>query len=1261
MNLCPPRAQLERLLAECLSEAECEMLEEHLVGCVRCQETLEELSNNRGVDAAPLAVVANVPTIGGMTRGFLEELKARVGLAPEPPGGSGLPSVPGYEIVGELGRGGMGVVYKARHLRLDRLVALKMILSGVYAGPHELARFRTEAEVIARIQHPNIVQIFDVGEAPLAGGDGCPFLSLELVEGGSLARKLTGRPLPAREAAGLVQSLARAIHAAHQLGIIHRDLKPGNILLTADGTPKITDFGLAKRVDAETTGTQSGVLMGTPEYMAPEQAAGKSKEIGPATDVYALGVILYELLTGRPPFKGQTSLDTLQQVLSDEPVPPSRLQPKVPRDLETICLKSLQKEPARRYTSAAALADDLERFQAGRPILARPVGTLERTLRWCRRNPAATGLVAALLIGASVSLYFAIQAEIRAGAYLKQKNRANTTADELRASVDREKETAKREREKAEQLRGLLYVARMSALRQSWEEGNLTRIRSALDQHLSQPGEKDLRQWEWHYQYRLCHGELRTLRGPKIGVLCAAFSQDGRWLAAGTSGNSLSPATVEIWDLANGREVYKLAGHDGPVLSVAFTPDGRRLISASQLGVTNGGGSHGTIKVWNLASGEELNSWRTPSFDDRIGVVLSPDRTQLVLPCHGQLRVWDPRSGQELRGIDAPQGHPPNWSALAYSPDGRWLASMSGSMQGKSTGIQLWDAASGRSVRTIGGKASCLAFSPEGRRLLAGSDDNGGHGELKLWDVPTGQELCTFPGQTSAVLNVAFSPDGWRVASIANEGGAKVWDAHTGQLLRTVWHTDRNTDHQIDTGVVAFSPDGQRLATACGYEFRPGDVKVWDVGSGPESRTFSAHGNPTSVAFTSGAPGLTALSGAKKWNLKCGGLDLQAFELPNGARTVSFDQGKLAAIVGDEVKVWNGADGRELAAFKALQGAGRVVCLAFSPDGQRLAVGGGPVDLRVQDYGYVGVFQAATGKRLLTVKGHTREIISYLAFSPDGRLLFSGSRDGTTIAWDADSGKERYSAKGTGLMAFTPDSQRLAMGGKPAKIYDVGTGQELCKLPDGGAPAFSPDGQRLAIVSGGILTLYDGRPWTLQSAEEYEALGLVDFLFDELAFKADVAKAIRAHKGISKSVRARALVLADRYQEDDAERLNAAAWRIVRQPGASAEKYQRALRQVQRACELDPKLSLYKITLGVAQYRLGRYEDAAATLGKENTGTPANQAFLAMAQHQLGQKDKAKATLDQARKGFSGERLYYERAILFETEELIQPKPSAPR
>ena len=354
-----------------------------------------------------------------------------------------LPQVAGYEVLAEIGRGGMGVVYKARDLSLDRVVALKMIIAGEHAAPEHLARFRGEAEAIARLHHPNVVQIHQVGQR-----GGLPYFAMEYVSGGTLERRLAGAPQPPGAAAALIEQLAGAVHAAHRCGVIHRDLKPANVLLTPDGTPKVADFGLAKRLGGGASPTTTGAILGTPSYMAPEQALGKATVAGPAVDIYSLGAILYEALTGRPPFLGATAHDTLMQVVGEEPVAPRRLNPAVPLDLETVCLKCLHKQPERRYASAEALGEELARFRRGEPILARPVGTLARLARWCRRNPAVAGLsaavAAALLVGTAVAWLFALEADRRAAQEVLARRHADEQAtlaqQQARLALARQKE-----------------------------------------------------------------------------------------------------------------------------------------------------------------------------------------------------------------------------------------------------------------------------------------------------------------------------------------------------------------------------------------------------------------------------------------------------------------------------------------------------------------------------------------------------------------------------------------------------------------------------------------------------------------------------------------------------------------------------------------------------------------------------------------------------------------------------------------------------
>ncbi len=409
MNGCSSDMVLAQLLDEQLNELDHSSISEHVQGCVRCQERLKSLTSQASVlldwEAFDRLQSDPSPTLDHLEDGvpasalLINHFDAIVPRRSPAECGSesDLPAVDGYEILAELGHGGMGVVYKAFQQRLSRLVALKMIRAGSLAKPEDLARFRIEAEAVAKLCHPNIIQIYDIGEV-----GNLPFVALELLEGGSLDGSLKRTPQPAKSSAVLLATLARAIHAAHQAGIVHRDLKPSNVLLGSDGTPKITDFGLAKRLEEEGY-TETGQVLGSPSYIPPEQAQGRAKEVGPAADIYALGAILYEMLTGRPPFKGTTPLETVLQVLNEDPVPPSRLQSQVPRDLETICLKCLAKEPHKRYQSALTLADDLDRYICDRPIHARRTPLLERGLKWVRRRPTMSSLLAVACLVASIA------------------------------------------------------------------------------------------------------------------------------------------------------------------------------------------------------------------------------------------------------------------------------------------------------------------------------------------------------------------------------------------------------------------------------------------------------------------------------------------------------------------------------------------------------------------------------------------------------------------------------------------------------------------------------------------------------------------------------------------------------------------------------------------------------------------------------------------------------------------------------------------
>lgn len=682
-----------------------------------------------------------------------------------------LPATMGeYEVLGELGRGGMGVVYKARHRTLHRFAALKMILAGRYAGPEHRRRLLAEAESIARLQHPNVVQIFDTGTY-----DGHLYLALEYVDGTTLAGKLAGAPMEPEKAARTVAVIARAVHAAHECGVIHRDLKPSNVLLTRSGDPKVTDFGLAKRVGEDSGETVAGDILGTPSYMAPEQAAGQSHDATAAADIYALGAILYETLAGRPPFRAASLVQTLDQVRHDDPVPLRRLQPRTPRDLETICLKCLHKQPERRYRTAAELADELERFLAHEPIEARPIGPLERMRKWTRRRPAVASLLALVVTVAALG----------AGGIVFQWRRAEAA----RAAEAERADAETLARQEAERL---LYLSRVALADRELAAG-----KPAWAQEQLELCPESLRGWEWYHLDRGARGEMPVeLKAGEGGVSCVAVSADDAIIASAHASGA-----IRLWDAANGSEQATLRGHKGAVSWVAFAPNGPMLASA---------GEDGRILLWDSKTKEkprELAAVKGPLS----GVSFQPGGRLIAASAYGVNRpgeayVWEIESGKLVATLT---GHTSRVSGLAFSPDGTTLATVSHDKT-----VRLWDPASGAEKRTFaqhGCPLSCVAFSPDGTQIAsAGGQFQANRpedGEVLIWDAATGEVIQRLRGHTRRLVSVAFSPDGERLATGGWDAEIKLWHLGTGQELLGL------RQHHDSVMSIAWSRDGDLLVS----------------------------------------------------------------------------------------------------------------------------------------------------------------------------------------------------------------------------------------------------------------------------------------------------------------------------------------------------------------------------------------------------------------------------------------------------------------
>ncbi len=923
-----------------------------------------------------------------------------------------------YELLEQIGYGGMGVIYKARQVHLQRLVAVKMIRSDRLTAPVDVVRFRSEAEAAASLDHPNIAPIYEVGEH-----EGEHYFSMKLIEGGSLAQNLPRLAADLPAGVRVLSAVARAVHYAHQRGLLHRDLKPANILLDTESRPYVTDFGLAKRLERKSGAaslTQQGMIVGTPSYMAPEQASNQAA-VSTAADVYSLGAILYELLTGRPPFRAATLLDTLVQLRDQEPVAPRRINKRVDRDLETVCLKCLHKEAAQRYPSAAALADDLERWLRGEPIEARPVGRCRRTLKWARRQPVVATLAAVLVLVFVAGLAGVIGQWRRAVDYAQAERRT-------------------------------AYARAIGQAYAEWRAGNAGSAEPVLD---ACPA--DLHGWEWHYLRRLFGvRQLATLAGHDDAVLAVAFSPDGsRFVSAGADG------VVQVWDRQSLRAVLTLRGHTAAVTAVSFSPDGRRLASGS---------ADGSLYLWNSASGEAVAVWRA-HVGAVTGLAFDPAGRRLASTGTGEeawdeLKLWDAASGEARAAV--------TWrdllTAVVFSPDGRRLVTPTGH-DGQ---VIVWDAATLKDISTLEGQsilarqrnAPCVAYSADGQWIAAGSSN----GWVRLWsqatppEKPTSQVFLT-PSQ-ARVSGLAFSSRFLLAASA--DTTIRAWHTKTGKPAFTL------CGHRGAVTSVASSPDGACLLSGS----RDRTVKLWDIRRSDEDLDLRAQAGYTSLAFSPAGPYLASAPRDKAvliWDLTTGKMVARWRSLPASVNSLAFSaDGLQLATAGSDgaVRVREVPSGRETLELRGHSGS--VHAVAFNHGDHRIASTG--------EDGTVRLWDLELGREMLRLTGHDGAVHA-VAFSPDGSRLAAAGADGVVRVWDAGTGQERLALGDhqgpVYALAFRSDGRRLATAGQHeiVRVWDVATGELIQSLRGHTGPvrglAYGPEGRLASAGDDLAVRLWD--------------------------------------------------------------------------------------------------------------------------------------------------------------------------------------------
>lgn len=919
-----------------------------------------------------------------------------------------------YELLEEIACGGMGVVYKARQVSLNRIVAVKMMLAGQFAREEYVQRFKAEAEAAGSLQHPNIVAIHEVGEC-----DGQHYFSMDFVPGRDLAELVRKAPLPAGRAVGYVRTIAQAVHYAHERGLLHRDLKPSNILIDESDQPRITDFGLAKRLTADPQLTQTGQVLGSPNYLSPEQAEGRHREVGPESDVYSLGAILYHLVTGRPPFQAENLVGVLQQVSHHDPVSPRLLNPGVPRDVETICLKCLEKDPRHRYPSAKALAEELDRFLCDEPIQARPLGGIEKLARWSRRNRLAAGLALTALLflliiagGSLMSAWWLRQAEHKAQARLHKALLMQAQAGRWSGRVGR----------RFESLQALAQASEL-APQLGLGESNRLQLRNEIIASLALADVRLLRQWPALVnpidpvsfdaelrQYVLSDDRnLACLRRTSDGQEIARFglagdpffqhclSSDGQWLAT-----KHQSGRGRVWEVSSQRMKMEFPTRQSSALE--FSRDSRWL-AADQ--------PDRTLVIHDLQTHSRnvlpvtMGRWAWLRFSD--------SGQQLAISCNdpASLQVWSlsSKTATNLQLTAAPR-------MTAWHPSGSLLA-----VAGADGRVHLYDTRTWRlreSFEKIGAVLDQVQFHPSGQWLASWGYD----GATRFWDVVTGKQFLFVPGTEP----VSFSQDG---RCLAFKSGLQlgVWEFSPGDEYRTL-----SCGQALPTAprwsAVAFSPDGQLLAAGC-----EGGVGLWDARSFTEVG-FLSLGRCESVLFAEHDRSLITCSPR--------GIQCWPWHLPDEAAAHSV-------LLGPPEPLYDGT-------------GHRVRKAVLSRDGRTLAA-------EISDQRVLQIWELGQQKLQATLV-HAR--LQDVALSGDGRWAAAGNWHGrNAVVWDMQKGQRVAALKTSGstTVAFSPDSQRILTGtGEEYCLWSLGEPRQVWRLPregGGGFPGvmtFSCDGRMLALT-----------------------------------------------------------------------------------------------------------------------------------------------------------------------------------------------------